>query len=158
MEGVNFMKFIINEQLISKFEEKLDQFVKKFGDKIEYTYEKSEPYHVEEGDKQGQVVVDVELDAKYKLGDYEFVCSLEWNEEAQENIILKSSDDIYVPPIYKTRRECDHCKTRRYRKCTIILKQNEQYIQVGKSCVKEYIGIDLGNYATCPCLKTLKIT
>lgn len=147
------MRFTIIQDLMFKFEPKMKSFAKKFSKNGQgnYTYIQSEPYICEDKSdpKFGYWVVDVDIEAFYKLGDYKFVAALEWVEEANENLIKKISNDIYVPEIYKTRRECDHCKSHRYRKSTILLvnSQNE-YIQVGKSCVKEYTGIDIGNYAS----------
>ena len=138
------------KELVNLFEEKLEKFAKKFAKYGGYSYEKSEPYVCEDEDSRWYryTVVDIEVDAKYKVGDYQFVASLEWIEDAGENLIKKASEDVFVPEIYKTRRECDHCKTNRLRIHTIILKSSDEYIQVGKSCVKDYIGVDLGNYAS----------
>lgn len=139
------------QDLVPLFEERLEKFVKKFGNYVTYQYSKSEPYRCEEENSPWYrcMLVNIELDAQYKLGNYQFICSLEWNEEAQENLIKKASDDVYVPPVYKTSNTCDHCKTHRKRKTTVVLQNVDtgDYVQVGKSCVKEYVGIDLGQYA-----------
>ena len=144
--------YTIVKELIPMFEEKLDKFAKKFSKYGSYTYNKSEPYVCDDEDSRWYkyTVVDIELDASYKVGDYSFVASLEWVDDANENLIKKASEDVYVPPIYKSRRMCDHCHTSRNRVHTIILKNNEsgEYVQVGKSCVRDYIGVDLGNYAS----------
>lgn len=146
------MLYTIIKELLPKFEEKLEKYIKKLGKYGSCEYTKSEPYIClnENSPKYEYEVVDVELTASYKVGDYQFVASLEWIDEAEENLIKKVSEDVYVPEIYRTRRECDHCNTKRYRKSTVILKSNidGSYIQVGKSCVKDYIGVDLGNYAS----------
>lgn len=146
------MKVTIAQDLLFKFEQKMESFARKFTKYGQgtYSYIKSEPYICEDKDsiKFGYWVVDIDIDASYKLGDYKFVAALEWVEEVKENLIKKLSDDIYVPEIYKARRECDHCKTHRYRKSTVLLvNEKGDYIQVGNSCVKEYCGIDIGNYA-----------
>ena len=131
--------------------EKMKKFASKFEKYGTCEYIKSEPYICEDESSHHYKyeVVDIDVTASYKIGDYSFVAALEWVEEAKENLIKKLSEDIYVPSIYKTRRECDHCKTHRYRKSTILLQNNEtkEYIQVGKTCVKDYTGIDLGRYA-----------
>lgn len=145
------MKYTIHKDLVAMFEEKMKKFASKFEKYGTCEYLKSEPYVClnENSPRYLYELVDIDVNASYKVGDYSFVASLEWVEEAQENLIKKISEDIYVPEIYKTRRECDHCNTKRYRKSTIILKNNEtdDYIQVGKSCVKDYTGVDLGRYA-----------
>lgn len=146
------MLYTVVKELVPMFEEKLDKYIKKLGKYGVCSYTKSEPYMCENENspKFKYEVVDIDVVANYKIGDYSFVASLEWVEEAGENLVKKPSADTYVPEIYKTRRECDHCKTKRYRKSTIVLRSNvdSTYIQVGKGCVKDYIGVDLGNYAS----------
>ena len=147
------MKFTIIYDLLYKFEAKMESFAKKFSKygSGSYTYVKGEPYICEDkGDsKYGAWVIDLDVFAEYKLGNYKFICSLEWIDEVKENLIKKASEDVYVPEEYKYRRECDHCKTKRQRKSTVLLYSEEEskYVQVGKSCIKDYIGIDVGNYA-----------
>lgn len=144
------MKFTLVKDLLPMFKEKLEKFVKKY--KIDYTYKESETYLCEDEDspRKGAYLVDIDVDASYKLGDYEFVASLEWVDEAGENLIKKASDEVYVPEEYKTKRGCDHCGMNRNRKSTVLLKSNEtgEYVQVGKSCLKDYTGISMISYAS----------
>lgn len=144
--------YTIAKDLVSLLEEKVNKFVTKFGNYVDCTFSVGEAYRCEDENSPWYrcMLVDVELDAKYKLGEFEFVCSLEWNDEAQENLIKKASEDISVPSEYRLLNTCDHCKTHRRRKSTIVLRNlvTGDYVQVGKSCVKEYVGIDLGHYAS----------
>lgn len=144
------MKFTLIKDLLPMFKEKLEKFVKKY--KIDYVYEESDSYICEdkESPRFGLYLVDINVEAEYKLGDYSFVASFEWVDEAKENLIKKASEDIYVPAEYKTRRACDHCGTNRYRKSTVLLKSNEtgEYVQVGKSCLKDYTGVNMISYAS----------
>lgn len=141
--------FTINVELVSIFEQKMKKFIKKFDKYGVCEYTKSEPYICEDksNPKYGYKVVDINVNASYKICDYEFVATCDWFDEINENLIKKPNADVYVPEIYKTRVECDHCKALRNRKHTVILKKGDAYIQVGKSCCKDYIGVDLGNYA-----------
>ena len=145
------MQYTLVKELIPIFEAKLNKYAKKFEKYGSVEYLKSKPYICEDKDdyRYGYFLVDIDVKASYKIADYYFVASLEWIDEAGENLIKKISADEYVPEIYKKRRNCDHCKTNRRRKSTIILKHvdTEEYIQVGKTCVKDYLGYDLGNYA-----------
>ena len=145
------MKYTILRDLLPMFEQKMEKYEKKFKNYGTLSYLKSKTYICEDKNSNyyGHWLVDLDVTASYKIGGYEFVAALEWIDEAKENLIKKASNDVYVPEIYKSRRECDHCKTKRLRKSTIVLKNTdtEEYIQVGKSCVKDYIGYDLGNYA-----------
>ena len=148
------MKFTIIQDLLPKFESKMDSLIRKFSKygHGSYIYNKGIPYICEDKDspKYGVKLIDIDVTTEYKLGDYKFIASLEWIEDANENLIKKASENIFVPSLYKTRRECDHCKTKRKRKSTVLLysEKENKYIQVGKSCVKDYIGIDIGNYAS----------
>lgn len=143
------MIYTMNQGLVKLFEDRLLRYSKKLGKYGHCTYSVGESYYkTEDGCPYGQMVVDVEVDASYKIEGYEFVAACDWSEEAQENIIRTVGAGIEVPSIYKTRSECDHCQTHRSRKHTIILKKGGQYIQVGKSCVKDYLGVDLGSYAS----------
>lgn len=150
------MVYTINKALVGVFESKLATFAKKFN-KYGYgeiSYSKSSPYTVERKDDNGRVflesVVDIDIDASYKINDYEFIATLEFDTEVGENIIRKANDDVQVPVMYRKRTSCDHCKTNRMRLHTILLRNTKsgEFIQVGKSCVKDYLGVDIGNYAS----------
>ena len=146
------MRYTIIRDLVPIFEKKMEKYAKKFEKYGTYNYLKSNSYICEDKDdyRYGYWLTDIDVEASYKIGGYSFVASLEWIDDAEENLIKKAASDIYVPDVYKNRRECDHCKTNRKRKSTVILRniETEEYIQVGKSCVKDYIGYDLGNYAS----------
>lgn len=145
------MRYTLIKDLLPMFESKLEKLTKKFEKYGDYKYIKFKPYICEDKDsiRYGYELIDIEVDASYKIDNYEFIASLEWIPEAEENLIKKASENIFVPEIFKTRRECDHCKSRRYRKSTIVLKniETDEYIQIGKTCVKDYLGVDLGKYA-----------
>ena len=142
--------YTIAKDLLPLFKEKLNKFAKKFEKYGSYTINELDSYICEDKNdrRYGYQLIDVEVDASYKVGNYDFVASLEYVSEVKENLIKKVSDDVFVPNEYKYRVECDHCKTNRPRKHTIVLRSKDdgKYIQVGKSCVKDYIGVDLGNY------------
>jgi hypothetical protein len=142
--------FTIDVALVGRFEAKLDSFQKKFKKYGEggITYEVSEPRVITNRSNRRQLVVDITVDASYKVAGYEFVASVE--TVLAGNLIKKISDDVFVPEIYRDRCWCDHCKSNRARKYTVILKNSEtdEYIQVGKSCIKDYIGCDMSHYAS----------
>lgn len=110
--------------------------------------EVSKPYYMEDenGSLYGVQVVDVEANCSYCVPGWTFVASLEWDDNAQANIIRSFGRDS-VPTEYYTRIECDHCKRARARKHTILLKNEAgEYKQVGRACVKEYTGYDVNSY------------
>lgn len=142
--------YTIDVALIGRLEDKLKSFQKKFNKygNGEITYEVSEPYTIKVDGHHRQVVADVTVDASYKISGYEFVASIE--STAGDNLIKKASEDVFVPEIYRTRCACDHCKTNRVRKYTVLLKNSttNEYVQVGKSCVTDYLGRDVSDYAS----------
>ncbi len=144
--------YTIDVALIGKFEAKLESFKKKFSKYGDggITYVVSDAYMRETAEHKKQLVVDVDIDASYKIDGYEFVALLEMTTDGKGNLVKKISDDVVVPEMYRTRCECDHCKASRVRKYTVLLKNSEtgEYVQVGKSCVKDYIGQDMSHYAS----------
>ena len=143
------MKVTLINDLISTFETKLFAFIKKYD--IEYTYVKSNPYICEDENsvRYGMTLVDIEIEANYKIGNFDFIATCEWIPEQNENLIKKVSEDVFVPSRYRTRKACDHCGTNRNRKSTIILRNREtqEFVQVGKGCLKEYTGVSMTCYA-----------
>ena len=142
--------YTIDVALLGKLEDRLISFKRKFnkygnGDII---YTVSEPYAIKKSDHSEQLVYDVTVDASYRISGYSFIALLERTDSG--NIVKTASEDVYVPEIYRDRYECDHCKSNRNRKFTVVLKNDTtgEYIQVGKSCCKDYLGRDLADYAS----------
>ena len=140
------MKYAINKSLLPYLEQKFNSFKKKFDKYGEGTLVMSsvdEYFH----EKTKERIVVVEIEGNYQIKNYKFVAKLE--VAGEENLVKKISSDEEVPAIYRTRCYCDHCKTERDRKTTILLKNtdNGEFIQVGKSCVKDYLGVDIVDYA-----------
>lgn len=141
------MKYTINTALIPRLNEKVKKFekkLKKYGDDaLVYTIgeKRFEKYH-------GKIesVVDVEISGGYRVNGYEFVASLEF--DGANNIVRKFASDANIPTEYRSRCQCDHCKTNRYRKYTVLLKKDDEYVQVGKSCVTDYLGVQIESYAS----------
>ena len=75
--------YTIAKDLLPLFEEKLEKFAKKFEKYGSYTYKKLDEFICEDKNdrRYGYTLINIELDATYKLGDYEFVASLEWVED-----------------------------------------------------------------------------
>lgn len=76
-----------------------------------------------------------------KLNGWKFVARIETIKDNLHNLIFVSPNEI-VPSMYReTGSTCDHCSTNRYRKYTYILKnENNDYKQVGSSCLKDFLG------------------
>jgi len=106
----------------------------------------------------GTVVVDVtsytfEMES-LKLGEFEVLAVIEHNavEDTNENIIHVIKENASIPLEYRTiKSHCQHCNSDRKRNKTVLMINAEnQIIQVGSTCIKEYTGIDglsiIGNY------------
>lgn len=147
------MKITITADLVEKFEEKLQKFQRKFAKygNGEIKYTKSEPYICKDAESRKYLyrVVDIEVEGNYKVGDYEFVASLDFNEETQMNLVFKAPETPNIPSKFISRCECDHCKINRQRKRTVLLRKtgSDEYIQVGKACLHDYLGKDIVDYA-----------
>lgn len=148
------MTYTIHSMLLERFENKLKSFQRKFakyGDG-NLTYTVSDPYIYEfDSEVDGSVesfngheVIDISVEGEYKIKDYEFVASLEFDNESGRNIVSGGA----IPEQFLTRCACDHCKTNRSRVRTIILRKDNEYIQVGNSCVKDYLGVNIERYAS----------
>ena len=106
----------------------------------------------------GMVVVDVTLYTfemeSLKLGEFEVLAVIEHNavEGSNENIIHVIKENASIPVEYRTvKSHCQHCNSDRKRNKTVLLINSEnEIIQVGSTCIKEYTGIDglsiIGNY------------
>ena len=142
------MTYEINVALLPLLLDKLNTFKKKFEKYGEgaVVFGIGEQYIDE---KTNEKRVSVSVEGAYKVSGYQFVASLEWDDTEKCNLIKKANEDVIVPEIYRTRTECDHCHTDRSRKKTILLRNTEsgEYVQVGKQCVKDYLGRDVESYA-----------
>lgn len=148
------MTYTIHSVLLERFENKLKSFQRKFakyGDG-KLVYSVSEPYIYEfDADVDGSIeafdgreVIDITVEGEYKINEYEFVAALQFDNESGRNIVNGGN----IPEEFLTRCACDHCKTSRARIRTVILCNGDEYIQVGNSCVKDYLGVNIERYAT----------
>ena len=76
-----------------------------------------------------------------KLGDYTFVATLD--HSVGKNPIINTVPDQVVPDEYLgAASRCDHCSTARFRKETFLFKDANGYKLVGRSCLKDFFGVD----------------
>ena len=143
--------YTMDASLVAKFEDKLAKFTKKFNKygNGTITYEKSEP-RMEEIDHRKVLVVDITVDASYQISGYEFIALLEWNDSTKCNLVKSAQPEITIPNEYRFSTSCEHCNTLRMRKYTVLLRNVEsgEFKQVGKACVKDYLGRDMTDYAS----------
>ena len=79
-------------------------------------------------------------------GGWEFVASLEHTEEGNITHNIGGKD---LPQQYRDCEPwCDHCQLRRNRKDTfVVVDPQQQYKQIGRNCLAEYLGVDGTMYA-----------
>lgn len=97
-----------------------------------YSFIYKEPY-----EKDSNVYIDVTIYGlvNLKINDYEFVASLQHLDEGEVLI----SNNNFIPEKYKeSKSECEHCNINRFRKKTFLLKKDDNYIQVGSSCINDF--------------------
>lgn len=82
--------------------------------------------------------VEVTYDFMKLPGDWRLVAIIDHKED-----LIKTLPGETVPTIYRERGPiCDHCGQHRNRNETFVLRVDEAYIQVGRQCIAEFLGID----------------
>jgi hypothetical protein len=73
------------------------------------------------------------------LSGWSFMGKLEPHEAGT---IVKSIPGQTIPHKFFTSNpmHCEHCKTNRYRKETFVVKKGSDYLQVGRACLKDFMG------------------
>ena len=139
------MRYKIHEDNVERLEKKLTTIrnkCEKYG--CAYNFKKEEEVFVK--DEDGNIVkyVMFEVDGIAKQNGWTFVATVEFTENG--NIIRKAGNvDVEVPERYYTSAPiCEHCGTRRRRKNTyIIMNEDGEFKQVGRSCLKDFTrGLD----------------
>lgn len=80
----------------------------------------------------------VEAEGKAIVNGWKFIASVEHTHNGN---IIRSACDVEVPARYYTSQPvCEHCQSRRYRKDTFIVMNEEtgEFKQVGKSCLADF--------------------
>lgn len=76
-----------------------------------------------------------------KFGEYTFVATLD--HSVGKHPIINTAPEQIVPDEYFTvASRCDHCSTARFRKETFLFKDVNGYKLVGRSCLKDFFGVD----------------
>lgn len=89
-------------------------------------------------------VVDVTITGtKPVVGDYEFLASIEFANEAGN--FVDCVPGVELPAEYRTTdNRCEHCHASRQRKHVFIVRSREtgELMQVGRTCLRDFLGID----------------
>lgn len=135
--------FTIVEDLLVQLDKKL-QFINRKAKKINVPEVSYQITGTEIVDDIKYVTIETDVEP-VKIEGYKVVATIE-HTYAAANIVHKIHDDITLPEDIQTRDGfCEHCNTSRKRKNTVLLQSTEtgEFIQVGKSCLKDYLGHDL---------------
>lgn len=92
----------------------------------------------EQGNKYTARFIIVEADGKAVVNGWKFIASVEHTENGN---IINRIGDVEVPERYYTSKAvCEHCNSKRYRKDTYIVMNEEtgEFKQVGKSCLNDF--------------------
>jgi hypothetical protein len=108
------------------------------------TYEISDTYVVESKSKMDEVpvktsMIDVTVKGEVpKINGWEFVGKLT-HDGVGEFVTVLAAPTMEVPKKFrKSKGTCDHCKTARYRKDTFVISKDEKFMEIGRSCLKDF--------------------
>jgi len=108
------------------------------------TYEISDTYVVESYSDRDQVstkksMIDVSVKGEVpKINGWEFVGKLTHDGHGDYVTVL-AAPTMEVPKKFrKSKGTCDHCKTARYRKDTFVISKDEKFMEIGRSCLKDF--------------------
>lgn len=85
----------------------------------------------------------VSVEGKFQVKDFEFVATLEHKETGN---IIRTLSEKELPLKFRTcGPKCEHCGKIRNRKDTYVFYNfiTQEYKQVGKKCLRDYLGTDL---------------
>lgn len=86
---------------------------------------------------------EVEVEGFYSINGWDFVATIEHGENGNIVRCIRNDLESSIPEKYKNApAECEHCHRIRTRKDTYLLynENNDDWKQVGKTCLKEYTG------------------
>lgn len=137
------MRYAIYEGNMERIEKKMTRIqnkCRKYG--CDFHYEEVGEEYRELKDKNGNIYtarfVIIEAEGVAVVSGWKFIASVEHTEKGN---IINRACDIEVPERYYTGKPvCEHCQSRRYRKDTYIVMNEEtgEFKQVGKSCLKDF--------------------
>ena len=90
--------------------------------------------------KENVKYIDIEVDGKAIVNGWRFAATLEYTEKGN---IINSVGGMEIPDrYYSCSPWCEHCRTRRDRKSSYIVFNEEtgEFKQVGRACLKDYTG------------------
>ena len=136
-------QYSIYEGNMERLEKKLNRIYskcKKYGCEFSYRQvgEEFKELKDEKGNKYTARFVIVEAEGKAVINGWKFIASVEHTEKGN---IINRIGEIEVPErYYSSKAVCEHCNSKRYRKDTYIVMNEEtgEFKQVGKSCLNDF--------------------
>ncbi len=138
------MKFNIHESNLERLQKKINRIRNKcvkYG--CDFLYEEVGEEFKTWKDENGEEHIDryviVECEGTAKVNGWRFAATIDHFETG--NIIRKMISDVEVPERYYTAApECEHCHSRRHRKDTYLVYNDEtkEFKQVGSSCLCDF--------------------
>lgn len=137
---------------VEKLVQKLQRKAEKYGNRLEVSMSKphaAEVNYWEEDSFGEQRIVHTDLVEAFDLtitsdivrnGNYQVIAMLEHLDGG--NVVTTFGETEVKNAWRKAGCRCDHCKTNRDRKLTFIVFDGNTEKQVGKTCLKDYCGID----------------
>lgn len=136
-------QFTIIEDLLVQLDKKI-QFINNKARKISVPQVSYEVTGTEFIDDVKYVNIETDIEV-VKIDGFKVIAVIEHAYD-NSNIVHALNEEIQLPEDIQTRKGfCQHCNTSRNRKNTVLLQNTEtqEFIQVGKSCLKDYLGYDL---------------
>lgn len=121
--------------------EKLNKKAEKFGTESLDFVIIGEPFQ-----EQYDFYVNIEVTGVYPVvGDYKLVSVIEKLDDGTN--IIKSVPENELPVEFRDHDfYCDHCGHNRMRKSVVVVQDKDgNYKQVGKTCLKDFLGVELEN-------------
>ena len=140
------MEFRILFGLVNEFQSKLDKLNEKcvkYGNSI-LSFTIIETFEDEYIKNQIWAKIDLQ-GCVPKVGNYELIGVI---SKVEDKHLIKCVPGKQVPETYRSNQfYCDHCHINRYRAEVVVVQDTvtQEYKQLGKQCLKDYLGISLEN-------------
>lgn len=78
-----------------------------------------------------------------KIGEWEILAKIthEKQENGTYNNVVSFTSGKYTSEYDHTAPNCEHCKSKRFRKITYVLQSDRKTIQIGSTCINDFTGI-----------------
>lgn len=157
MSGINEI-YKVHESNWAAFKEKVEKLnrkIRKLGLDFEHFEILADPVgyeFIEDENKPGSgyKIYDILVAGEIiKVDGYEFIARLRHDKGAGVMIDTQPGKECPIEYRLADNHNCDHCKTRRYRKDTFVLRNAEtgEFMQVGRSCLRDFYGHDIDKIA-----------